>query len=99
MITLTLKEAPTVPLEAELLSPDTMAPLTIAELRALPVHLGKRERRVDDFFAVEGESGEELEIRGDVGRVKWIGRGMTHGVIRIDGHAGMHLGSAMKGGI
>ena len=39
MITLTLKEAPTVPLEAELLSPDTIASLTIDEIRALPVQL------------------------------------------------------------
>ena len=98
MITLTLKEAPTVPLEAELLSPDTIAPLTIDEIRALPVHLGKRRRRVDDFFAVDGVPGDELEIRGDVGRVKWIGHGMTRGLVRIDGHAGMHLGSAMTGG-
>jgi formylmethanofuran dehydrogenase subunit C len=95
---LTLKEAPPVPLEAELLTPDTVAPLTIEEIRALPVYLGKRQRRVDDFFVVDGEAGEELEIRGDARRVKWIGRGMTRGRIRIEGDAGMHLGSAMKGG-
>jgi formylmethanofuran dehydrogenase subunit C len=96
---LTLKEAPPVPLEAELLTPDTVAPLTIEEIRALPVYLGKRQRRVDDFFVVDGEAGEELEIRGDAGRVKWIGRGMTRGHIRLEGNAGMHLGSAMKGGM
>src|SRR5439155_6352431 len=55
MITLTLKEPPSVPLEAEMLSPDAIAPLTIEEIRALPVYLGKRQRRVDDFFSVEGE--------------------------------------------
>src|SRR5262249_26599950 len=99
MIRLTVKETPGVPLEAEALSPDTIAPLTMDEIRALPVHLGKRQRRLDDFFAVDGEPGDELEVRGDVGRVKWIGRGMTRGAIRIDGHAGMHLGSAMKGGV
>ncbi len=98
MITLTLKELPLVPLEAELLSPDAIAPRTIAEIRALPLYLGKRQRRVDDFFTVEGEPGEELEIRGDARRVKWIGRGMTRGRVLIQGHAGMHLGSAMKGG-
>src|ERR1700730_15216260 len=98
MITLTLKEPPPVPLEAEMLSPDAIAPLTIDEIRALPVYLGKRQRRVDDFFAVEGEPGDEMEIRGDAGRVKWIGRGMTRGRVLIQGHAGMHLGSAMKGG-
>jgi formylmethanofuran dehydrogenase subunit C len=98
MLTLTLKEAPSVPLEAEVLSPDTMAPLTIDGIRALPVLLGKRQRRLDDFFDVDGEPGEDVEIRGDVHRVKWIGRGMTRGVLRILGSAGMHLGSAMAGG-
>src|SRR5258708_27032768 len=97
MITLTLKDLPTVPLEAEVLSPDTIVPLTIAEIRALPVYLGKRQRRIDDFFSVEGEPDDELEIRGDLRRVKWVGRGLTRGRIRVDGHAGMHPGSAMKG--
>jgi formylmethanofuran dehydrogenase subunit C len=98
MIRLILKDAPPVPLEAEALSPDTIATLTVDEIRALPVHLGKRQRRVDEFFDVEGEAGDELEIRGDLHRVKWIGRGMSRGTLRIDGNAGMHLGSAMSGG-
>src|SRR4029453_8552066 len=89
MIRLTLKEAPSVPLEAEALSPDTMAALTIEEIRALPLHLGQRHRRVDEFFEVEGAPGAELEIRGDAQRVKWIGRGMTGGTLRIHGNAGM----------
>ena len=81
MITLTLKEQPTVPLEAEILSPDVMATLAHDAIRALPVFLGKRQCRLDDFFDVEGEASDELEIRGDAGKVKWIGRGMTRGRI------------------
>jgi formylmethanofuran dehydrogenase subunit C len=96
--TLTLKETPTVPLEAEALSPDVIAPLGYDEVRALPVFLGKRQYRLDDFFAVEGGGGDDLEVRGDVGRVKWIGRGMTRGRIAVVGNAGMHLGAFMKGG-
>jgi formylmethanofuran dehydrogenase subunit C len=95
---LTLKTSPHVPLEAEVLTPDVIAPLGSDEVRALPVVLGKRQLRLDDFFEVEGSGSEELEIRGDVGRVKWIGRGMTRGRIAIAGNAGMHLGAYMKGG-
>jgi formylmethanofuran dehydrogenase subunit C len=95
---LTLKERPHVPLEAEVLTPDRVALLGHDEVRALPVVLGKRQRRLDDFFEVEGPGSEELEIRGDAGRVKWIGRGMTRGRISIMGNAGMHLGAYMKGG-
>jgi formylmethanofuran dehydrogenase subunit C len=98
MITLTLKEQPAVPLETEVLSPDLILPLGHDELRALPIFMGKRQYRVDDFFSVEGAGSDEIEIRGDASRVKWIGRGMTRGRIKIAGNAGMHLGAFMKGG-
>ena len=58
MITLTLKEPPPVPLEAEMLSPDVVATLSNREISALPVYLGKRQRRVDDFFDVEGAASD-----------------------------------------
>lgn len=99
MITLTLKEAPSVPLEAESISPDVMAALSHEAIRALPVFLGKRQRRLDDFFTVEGAASDELAIHGDAARVKWIGRGMTRGRIAISGNAGMHLGAFMSGGV
>jgi formylmethanofuran dehydrogenase subunit C len=98
MITLTLKKPPEVPLEAECLSPDVLGPLGREELRAQTVFLGKRPCRLDEFFEVEGAGGDELEIRGDAGRVKWIGRAMSRGRITIVGNAGMHLGAHMKGG-
>ncbi len=86
MITLTLKEQPNVPLEAEAFSPDVMAELGHDEVCAVPMFLGKRQCHIDDFFDVEGEASEELEIRGDAGKVKWIGRGMTQE--RSNGSAG-----------
>ncbi len=97
-ITLTLKEQPNVPLEAEVISPDVMADLRHDAIRALPIFLGKRQCRLEDFFAVEGEAGDELEVRGDAGKVKWIGRKMTRGCISVAGNAGMHLGAYMRGG-
>jgi formylmethanofuran dehydrogenase subunit C len=99
MITLTLKEPPSVPLEAESISPDVMAGLRHDAIRALPVLLGKRQRRLDDYFEVEGEASDQVALRGDVSRVKWIGRGMTRGRVAIAGDAGMHLGASMKGGV
>ncbi len=98
MITLALKEQPTVPLEAEAISPDVMATLTNDAIKALPIFLGKRRCRLDDFFEVEGAASDELEIRGETQKVKWIGRGMTRGRIVVTGSAGMHLGAYMKGG-
>jgi formylmethanofuran dehydrogenase subunit C len=99
MITLTLKQpVDGVPLEAESICPDVTAALDHAAVRALPVYLGKRERRIDDFFGVDGEKSDEIAIHGDLRKVRWIGRGMTRGRISLDGNAGMHLGAYMKGG-
>jgi formylmethanofuran dehydrogenase subunit C len=98
MIVLSLKEPPTVPLEAEALSPDVMATLPHDRIQALPVYLGKRQRRLDDFFTIDGAASDEIEIRGDATRIKWIGKGMTRGRLTIVGNAGMHLGAHMKGG-
>ena len=99
MITLKLKEQPNVPLEAEVLSPDRTVGLANDAIRALPIFLGKRQRRLDDFFEVQGADSDELEIHGDLSKVKWIGQGMSRGRITIKGNAGMHLGAHMKGGI
>lgn len=98
MITLTLVEPPPVPIEAETISPDVTASLSHDAIRALPVYLGKRQRRLGDFFRVDGEASDELEVRGDAGKVKWIGRAMTRGRIVVRGDAGMHLGAYMTGG-
>ncbi len=63
------------------------------------IHLLKQRTQVVlDFFTVEGAASVELEIRGEAGKVKWIGRGMSRGRINIIGNAGMHLGAYMKGG-
>lgn len=95
---LTLKERPHVPLEAEVLSPDVIAAQRHGDVGALPVVLGKRQYRLDDFFAIEGPASAEIELHGDLGRVKWIGRNMSRGRITIVGDVGMHLGAYMTGG-
>jgi formylmethanofuran dehydrogenase subunit C len=98
MLSLTLKDQPNVPLEAEALSPDRLAGLRHAEVCALSVHVGKRTLRLDELFTIEGDGSEEIELYGDLRKVKWIGRGMTRGRITVVGNAGMHLGAYMKGG-
>ena len=84
MITLTLKQpVDGVPLEAEVICPDVMTSLDTAAISALPVYLGKRERRLDDFFTVDGSASDDIHIHGDLRKVRWIGRGMTRGRIAI----------------
>jgi formylmethanofuran dehydrogenase subunit C len=95
---LTLRKPPHLPLEVEVLAPNLVAAMGNSELRSLPIFLGKRQLRLDDYFDIDGDGSDDIEIRGDCGRVKWLGKGMTSGRLKVVGNAGMHLGSHMKGG-
>lgn len=97
-IKLTLKTTPGVPLELDVLTPDTLAGLTRNEIQALPVYLGKRQLRLDEFFEIDGERSDELEIFGATRHLKSIGCRMTRGRVTIHGHVGMHVGAGMRGG-
>lgn len=97
-ITLTLIQEPTVPLEAEVITPDRLAMLSHQEIRSSVVYHGKRQRRLDEFFEVEGERSDQVELRGNLARVRHVGRAMTGGSLTIHGDVGMHLGAHMKGG-
>lgn len=95
---LTIMHTPDVPLEAEVLTPDVLAPLDRGRILNLPVQCGRHRRRLGDFFDVSGGGGETVVLRGDLRRVKGIGAEMTRGHILVHGDAGMHLGARMCGG-
>jgi formylmethanofuran dehydrogenase subunit C len=96
-LTLTLREQPAVPLEAEALSPDRLASSSNEEIRSLPVWHGNERARVGEFFDVSG-SGDDVRIEGDLSRVKFVGAGMTAGRLTVAGDVGMHAGAGMRGG-
>jgi formylmethanofuran dehydrogenase subunit C len=93
-----LKRQPTVPLEAEAMSPDVVAGLTNAEIRALLVYHGKRQLPLGEFFDAQGDGSEDLVLHGALHKVRWVGRKMSRGSITVHGNVGMHLGAYMKGG-
>lgn len=93
-----LKRQPTVPLEAEVLSPDVIANLSNEEIRSLIVYHGKRQLPLGEFFDVEGERSSDLILHGELQKVRWVGKSMTKGSITIHGSVGMHLGPYMSGG-
>jgi formylmethanofuran dehydrogenase subunit C len=94
-LTLTLREPPVVPLDAEVLTPDRLA--VTDDIAALPLWHGNERVRVGDFFAVSG-SGDDLRVEGDLSRVRYLGAGMTRGRLTVAGNAGMHVGAGMRGG-
>ncbi len=98
MLTLILKQHLTVPLEAEVLTPDRLKILKHGEIGAITVLQGKKRCRLDECFEIIGDGCDTIELRGDLSAVKWIGYGMSQGTLRIVGNVGMHLGSQMSGG-
>src|SRR5919202_3579807 len=96
-LTLTLREEPAVPLEADVLRPDRLAGASREEIEALSVWHGNERARVGDFFAVSG-AGDDVRLEGDLRRVKFVGAGMTIGRLTVAGDVGMHAGAGMRGG-
>src|ERR671922_2466505 len=96
-LTLTLREEPVVPLEAEVLCPDRLAGSSREEIEALPVWHGNERTRVGELFAVSG-AGDDVRLEGDLSRVKFVGAGMTAGRLTVAGDVGMHAGAGMRGG-
>ncbi|MCY2964679.1 MAG: formylmethanofuran dehydrogenase subunit C [Planctomycetota bacterium] len=90
MITLTLNR--------QKLLPDVTHNLEHAGVCATPVFMGRRQYRLDEFFDIEGELSDQIEIHGTTSKMKSIGRGMSRGKIVVHGDAGMHLGAQMTGG-
>lgn len=96
-LTLTLREQPVVPLEAEVLCPDRLAGASPAEIAGLPVWHGNERTRLGEFFAVSG-TGDDVRLEGDLSRVKLVGAGMSAGRLTLAGDVGMHAGAGMRGG-
>jgi formylmethanofuran dehydrogenase subunit C len=104
MITLTPKEQPEVPLEAENITPDAFAGKSVDEINALEIWHGNGQVPFSDFFEVEGESGAtaadtKILINGDASQTKRIGQGMTAGEITVKGDVNMYVGAEMEGGV
>src|SRR3954466_1300335 len=96
-LTLTRREQPVVPLEAEGLCPDRLAGARRGEIAALPVWHGSERTRMGEFFAVSA-AGDDVRLEGDLSRVKFVGAGMTAGRLTVAGDVGMHAGAGMQGG-
>jgi formylmethanofuran dehydrogenase subunit C len=100
MLRLRYHGATSSPIEAECISPDTLAGKSAAEIAALPVQHGNRSVPLGEFLAIEGDPSDgDIVVEGDCSKVKWLGAGMTRGRLTIHGDAGMHTGAEMKGGV
>lgn len=102
-VLISLKQVLDIPIEADTITPTAFAGKTLAQIGQLKVMQGRDSRELRDFFEITGEpadSTEETEIivRGNLRKVKQIGKGMNGGRINIEGDVGMHLGAEMVAG-
>lgn len=102
-VELKLKKEPTFSLEAESITPDNFKGKSEKEINELRLFHGNEKLTIKDFFTVKGDPGDnlneiEIEINGDLSKVKRIGEGMSGGKIIINGDVGMHVGNTMSGG-
>ena len=97
-LTLTLRETPRSPVDAEAVSPDRLAGLGRTAIERLELWHGNRRTALGELFAVSGDGGPDLRVEGDLTRVAGLGAGMAGGRLTIAGHAGPHVGSGMRDG-
>lgn len=99
VLRLQLTHSTPIPLEVEGILPETVAGQSLAEIEQLPIHHGNRQVPLAEFFRVQGSAdGDSMIWEGDLSGTHWIGAGLTRGTLRIEGPAGRHLGSRMRGG-
>jgi len=89
---------PGVEAEAADLLPERLASLARGAIEDRRVRLGRDEVRVGDLFAIEGAPGDDLTLAGDLSAFARIGAGMSRGLLRIEGNAGIAAGAGMRGG-
>lgn len=105
-VVLTLKEQPPLPVEAEKIIPENFKGKSPDEIYGIPLLLGNREIKIEDFFRVETRGDDEgktgnavkLLLKGDLSRFKNLGWGMAEGEMVVEGSVGFHAGTTMRGG-
>lgn len=97
-LTLTLREPPTAPLNAQALTPDRLAGLSRPEIERLELWHGNRREEVGELFDVSGAGEPDVRVVGDLRRVAGLGTGMTGGRLTLEGSAGPHVGAGMRDG-
>lgn len=102
-LVLKLKRKISVPIGAEVISPNILVEKSLEEIGALRVWEGNRQIKLGEIFMIKGEtggptSGFHVVISGDVRKIRRLGYQMNSGFLKIEGSAGMYVGEEMCGG-
>jgi len=102
-VTITMKNAPALYLEADTISPDAFAGKSAAQIAELSVFEGNNPSTLGKYFEISGSAGAtaadtKIVVKGDVKKVKYLGFKMTAGEMVIEGSTDQYVGAWMKGG-
>ncbi|WP_372395498.1 formylmethanofuran dehydrogenase subunit C [Azospirillum sp. HJ39] len=98
VLCLRLKGPLTGRVDASPLLPHRLAELTMTEIAALPLRLGRGHIAVGDLFDLSGSPGGAIELEGD-DRLDFVGAGLAGGAIQVAGPVGHRAGTGMSGGV
>jgi formylmethanofuran dehydrogenase subunit C len=98
-LVLRLKQPTSIPLEVDAVQLETVREQSLDEVRRTLIQYGNAQVPLAEFFSASGSAADNTLVwEGDCSQVKLIGTRLKEGQIRVEGHAGMHLGAEMHGG-
>ncbi len=97
-LTFTLKSISASKLDCRRITPNTLADLSLTQIKNLSLLNTKNSHKVSDFFEVSGENSQNIIFKNTNNQLDYIGHKMTSGQIIIEGDCGDFLGANMQGG-
>jgi hypothetical protein len=95
---LALKEPLSATVEADCLTPESLAGWGTREITALPVAIGSDKATLGDVFILEPGLTEDVILEGDLSRINGIGKSMGHSRLTVLVNAGPYFEGNMRGG-
>jgi formylmethanofuran dehydrogenase subunit C len=88
-----------IPIDMTGVTPESLATLSLDEVRRTNVMHGNRPAALGELFTISGDGRDRAwRLEGDFGAVHGIGAGMAAGEIVAEGPIGRHAGAGMGGG-
>jgi formylmethanofuran dehydrogenase subunit C len=97
-LTFKLKEKLSISIDLSEITPDKFVGKDHHQINQTLLAAGKEHIKVMDLFEVEGEDTENILINGHCELARYIGLGMSHGTLTIEGNVGHYVGMKMQGG-
>jgi len=97
-LTFRLTKAPSERLDLSHLTPKHLAETPLADVLKLNVGTTKADLKLGDVFTVSGKPGDTVKIEGATDKLDFIGTGLDHGTIIVEGDVGVGAGRSMRGG-